>query len=223
MLERLEQYGSIGSNRPPVRLGGRRPDEANGVRIPVDLELEARLAVTLATASGSRARGPGRPAASTRSAARLVHPRARQLQQLLGDLRENGSHCRSPRRSTCAASFLRQVTGDDVQDEPARAHPARGVTPDPALDGPREPLGDVGRDLAAPGSARARPARTARSPPRAAPAALLGLPVEAPPHRPHSVNDVRRYRNEKTTPSCPWAFWRSSTWWTDRASRTLQR
>ena len=47
MLERLEQV-RVDRERAAVRLGrGQLDERADGVRVPVDLELEARLAVAL--------------------------------------------------------------------------------------------------------------------------------------------------------------------------------
>ena len=70
VLERLEQVG-VDRQRAAVRLGGRqRQERRHGVRVPVDLELEARLADRLGERERGGRRARGRPAAAGCSASR---------------------------------------------------------------------------------------------------------------------------------------------------------
>ncbi len=195
MLERLQQV-RVERNRAAVGLGGGQLDErADDVRIPVDLELEARLAVALDQRQRRR-RGHEADLQPARAAQRArVQPRARQVQQRVGDLLGERQPAPVPTLLGDGEQLLRQVTGDAVEHEPAGARaPRGGHAADPALDRACEPFRHVGRDL------ELREALdhaldvggggvSARRPP------LLGLPVEAAPgDRAHGVDDVRAVR-----------------------------
>ena len=192
------RYGSIGSVRPWASAAGSSTNAADGVRVPVDLELEARLAVALD--QHQRRRRGLQPDLQARGAAQRarVHARARQLEQRLGDLLRERQPAPVAALLGQRGELLRQLAGDPVEHEPARAGAARGGdAPDPALDRARQPLLDVRRDLelrealdhaldVGGGGVRAR------RPP------LLGLPVEAPAgDRAHGVDDVRPVRERE--------------------------
>ena len=70
VLERLEQI-RIDRQRATVRLAGRqRQERRDRLRVPVDVEREARLADALHQRQRRRRRAPARPAGGSRSAAR---------------------------------------------------------------------------------------------------------------------------------------------------------
>ena len=198
VLERLQQV-RVDRERAAVRLGRRQLDErADRVRVPVDLELEARLAVALD--QHQRRRRGLEPDLQPRGAAQRarIQPRARQSSSVSATSSVNGSQRRSPRCSASASSSSGSSPAiPSSTNQPVPAAPRGGHAPDPALDRARQPLLDVRRDLelrealdhaldVGGGGVRAR------RPP------LLGLPVEAPARdRAHGVDDVGAVRERE--------------------------
>ena len=130
VLERLDEVG-IDRQRAAVGLaGGQREERRDRVRVPVDVERQARLADAVDERQRRRRRRladlqPGRAAQRA-----LVEPRAAQLEQRLGDrLRE-----RQPEPSAellgGGGELVRQLAGDRLQHERAApAEPRRADAP----------------------------------------------------------------------------------------------
>ena len=165
MLERLEQV-RVDRERAAVRLGGGQLDErADRVRVPVDLELEARLAVALDQRSASPGAG-SRPTCSLRRAAqRALDPAARRPARAAPSATScvNGSQRRSPAllgdRGSSSSGSSPAIPSSTNQPAPARR--AAVTRPTQPLTARAEPLRRRPARPRAPGSARARPARTA--------------------------------------------------------------
>ena len=122
VLERLEQV-RVDRERAPVRLGGGQLDErADRVRVPVDLELEARLAVALDEHQRRRRRVQADLQLGGAAQRALVQPRARELEQQLGDLLRERQPAAVPALLGDRGELLRQVAGDAVA---ARTSPWR--------------------------------------------------------------------------------------------------
>ena len=192
VLEGLEQVG-VHRDRWEAALRRRqRPERRDGLRVPVDVELQPRLAGAVDQRQRRRS-GLEPDLEPLRAAMRpRVHPRAAQLQQpVRGRSRERQPQPPAPhdRRRT---ELRRQPARHGVEHEPPRALVPRGRhPPEPAHRGRRKPLHHLG------GGAQRRmaledPADVGRGGVRAQRPPLLRVPVEAPSgDRAHGVDDLR--------------------------------
>ena len=198
VLQRLQQVG-IDRQRAAVGLGGGQLDErADRVRVPVDFELEARLAVALDQRQRRR-RGLQADLQAGGAAQRArVQPGAGHVQQRAGDLLGERQPAAVAALLGHRGERLRQLARDPLEHEPAPAAPARGRdATDPALDGAGEPLLDLGRDLEL-GEALDHALHVGGGGVRARRRPLLRLPVEAPAGNPaHGVHDVGPVRERE--------------------------
>ena len=198
VLERLQQVW-VDGKRAAVGLARRQREEGGDrLRVPVDVEREARLADAL----DQRERGRRRLLADLqpRRAAQgaLIEPGAGHLQQLVGDLAAERQPVAPVAVDRHSRQRLRQLAGDLVEREmPGAVHLARGHAPDPAAHRARQPRLDLGRHgqrrvlLEHALHVRRRGVGTRRPP-------LLGLPVEpAARDRAHGVDDVGPVRERE--------------------------
>ena len=206
VLERLEQV-RVDRQRAAVRLaGGQREEGGDRLRVPVDVELEARLPDALDQRQRGRRRARARPAGAGRSAARaLVEARALALEQRLGDLRGE----RQPQPAAALVGqrgeLLRQLAGDRLQHE-APAPPSL-----PAPTRPTQPVTASASHASTSGATFSQAWRSITPLTYGAVASACGahhslrVPVEAAAgDRAHGVDHLARYGKEKTTDSWPW-------------------
>ena len=194
VLERLEQVrvdrAPSGRAPPPPAAPGTR----GRVRVPVDVELEPRLADARRSARASLARAPGRPAGARRSGAR-AGPGARRAAP--SSASATGCAERQPLRPAAldraAGEWLRQLAGDRRRDEPpvpsCRAAVTRPTQPAAACASHALDL----RRGAQRGWRSSTPCTYGAVASACGAHHSLRLPVEAPPgDRAHRVDDSRR-------------------------------